>query len=64
MSDTGKTLGIIAIGLVGLLVYLAFYLGGAFAPIIGAGLAHGVIYLGLALSALMILVMVVLTAQD
>lgn len=64
MSDTAKTLGIVLIGLVGLIVYLSFYMGGAFAPIIGAGLAHGVIYLGLGLTALLLVLVVALTAAE
>lgn len=58
MSDTAKTLGIVLIGLVGLLVYLAFYLTGAFAPVA----AGAIVYIGLALTALLLVVVVTLTA--
>ncbi|GAB3126038.1 hypothetical protein [Novispirillum itersonii] len=52
MSVTGKTLGIVLIGLVGLLVYLGIYIGSVY----GLGIAHSVIYFGLAMTAIMLLV--------
>lgn len=62
MSVTAKTLGIVLIGLVGLLLYVAFYMGGAFAPVIGPGLAYTAIYLGLALTVVLMLALVAVTA--
>lgn len=52
MSVTGKTLGIVLIGLVGLLVYLSIYIGSAY----GVGIAHAMIYFGLVMTAVMLLV--------
>ncbi len=58
MSVTAKTFGVVLIGLVGLLVYVGFYLTGAFAPAISGV----IVYIGLALTALILLVLVALTA--
>lgn len=60
MSDTAKTFGIILIGLVGLLLYVGFYLTGVFLPVI----AGGIVYVGLALTALLLVIVVTLTAQE
>lgn len=55
---TGATLGVVLIGLVGLLVYISFYILGATA----AQFVGWVIYLGLALTATMMVVVIILTA--
>ncbi|MGC2856017.1 hypothetical protein ACM64Y_11130 [Novispirillum sp. DQ9] len=64
MSVTGKTLGVVLVGLVGLLTYVGVYVAGAFAPASGLalGIAQGAIILGLVLTATLLLVVVVLTA--
>jgi len=59
MSVTGKTLGIVLIGLVGLLVYLAVYIGSVFG--IGA-VAAGATYVGLILTAVLFVVITILTS--
>ena len=58
MSVTSKTLGVVLIGLVGLLVYVGFYLTGAFVP----AAAGVIVYIGLALTALLMIILVALTA--
>lgn len=63
MSVTGKTLGVVLIGLVGLLVYLGVYVAGAYAQASGLALtiAQGAIMLGLFLTATLLAVVVILT---
>lgn len=58
MSVTGKTFGIVLIGLVGLLVYLSIYIGSVY----GVGIAHAVIYFGLFMTAVMLLVTTMLAS--
>lgn len=58
MSVTGKTLGTVLVGLVGLLVYLAVYLGGVYGI---AAITTTAIYAGLALTATMLVVVMLLT---
>lgn len=58
MSVTGKTLGVVLIGLVGLLVYLAIYIGSVF----GLGIAHATVYFGLLMTAVLLVVTMVLAA--
>lgn len=55
-AGTGKTLGIMAVGLVGLLVYVGIYVGAQI------GIMGWVVYLGVALSFIMLVVVVLLTA--
>jgi hypothetical protein len=64
MSVTGKTLGVVLIGLVGLLAYVGVYVAGAFATASGLAMAitQGAIFLGLFLTATLLAVVVVLTA--
>lgn len=64
MSVTGKTLGVVAIGLVGLLVYLSLYVAGAYASVSGLGLAvaQGAIIFGLVGTAALMVIVLVLTA--
>lgn len=66
MSVTGKTLGVVAIGLVGLLVYVGIYVAGAFGAAgsgIGLAIAQGAIIFGLVgTAALMVIVLVLTTA--
>lgn len=64
MSVTGKTLGVILIGLVGLLAYVGVYVAGAFASASGLalGIAQGAIILGLVLTASLLVIVVTLTA--
>lgn len=59
MSATAKTLGSLGIALVGLVVYLSIFLGYALFKINFFGLA---IYLGLGLTALLFIVIVMLTS--
>lgn len=58
MSVTGKTLGIVLIGLVGLLAYLAIQIGSA----LGVGVAHGLIYFGLFMTFSLLCVVMYLTS--
>ncbi len=64
MSVTGKTLGVVLIGLVGLLTYVGVYVAGAYAQSSGLALsiAQGAIFLGLFLTASLLAIVVVLTA--
>jgi len=64
MSVTGKTLGIMLIGLVGLLTYVGVYVAGAFATASGLAMAitQGAIFVGLFLTAALLVIVVVLTA--
>ena len=62
MSATAKTLGSLGIALVGLLVYLGLFIGLSVFKIAAFGYA---IYLGLALTALLLVVIVTVSvAQD
>ncbi|KJS36691.1 MAG: hypothetical protein VR70_13730 [Rhodospirillaceae bacterium BRH_c57] len=65
MSVTGKTLGVVLIGLVGLLAYVGVYVAGAFAQSSGLalGVAQGAIMLGLFLTASLLVIIVILTAN-
>jgi hypothetical protein len=58
MSVTGKTLGIVLIGLVGLLVYLALQIG-SFAQI---GIAGAVTYFGLFMTFTLLCIVMYLTS--
>lgn len=62
MSVTGKTLGVILIGLVGLLVYVAVYTFSAlgFYATGGSAVATVAIYVALALTAIMMVVISIL----
>lgn len=59
MSPTAKTLGSLGIALVGLVVYLSIFVGYAVFKITFFGLA---IYLGLALTAVLFVVVLLLTS--
>jgi uncharacterized membrane protein YuzA (DUF378 family) len=62
MSVTGKTLGIILIGLVGLLAYDGVYIASALGV---ASVAYAATYVGVALTAVMLLIVVTLaTGQE
>jgi|CEGD01.1.fsa_nt_gi hypothetical protein len=62
MSVTGKTLGIVLIGLVGLLTYVGIYISGALGL---ASVAYAASYVGVALTATMLIVVVILaTSQE
>ncbi|GAB3454553.1 hypothetical protein [Insolitispirillum peregrinum] len=59
MSVTGKTLGIVLVGLIGLLSYVGVYVSGA----IGLhGVAYAASYLGVALTFTMLVVVSILAA--
>lgn len=58
MSVTGKTLGIVLIGLVGLLVYLGIQIGSNFAV---PGLASAITYFGLFMTATLLCIVMYLT---
>ena len=58
MSATAKTLGSLGLALVGLVVYLSFFIGSVLKlPIFGLG-----VYLGLALTAVLMIVVLMITA--
>ncbi|MTJ82705.1 MAG: hypothetical protein F8N37_17080 [Telmatospirillum sp.] len=59
MSATAKTLGSLGLALVGLIVYLAIFIGCAAFKISFFGMA---LYLGLALTALLFVVILMLTS--
>jgi len=58
MSATAKTLGSLGLALVGLVVYLSFFIGSVLKlPVFGAG-----VYLGLALTAALFVVVLAITS--
>lgn len=62
MSVTAKTLGVVLIGLVGLLVYVGIYVSGALGL---NAVSYAASYLGVALTATMLVVVVILaTSQE
>lgn len=59
MSVTGKTLGVILIGLVGLLAYVGVYVSGALGL---TAVSYAASYVGVALTATMLVVVSILAA--